>query len=239
MSAGVETEGGALLEVRGLESGYGRSRVLFGIDLDVPARGGVAVLGRNGAGKSTLVKTLMGELPAEAGRVRFGGADVTALRPEQRVRHGMGVVPQEHAVFARLSVKENLQLGALACGPGTRIDRALDMFPKLAGRLAQSAGSLSGGERKMLAMGRALLANPRLLILDEPTEGVWIGVIDEIADRLVLLAREIAVIVIEQHLEMAWRVCERSVVLDRGRAAFDGSSKALREGDEIRRYLAP
>ncbi len=229
-----------ILDVQELESGYGRSQVLFGVSLLVPRRGAVAVLGRNGAGKTTLLRAIMGELPATAGRVFLDGAEVTRAPTERRVRAGIGYVPQEQAVFARLSVRENLEVGAVSAGRGRRdLDRALAAFPKLGQRLGQVAGTLSGGERKMLAIGRALLGEPRLLLLDEPTEGVWIGVIEEIADRLMALSAEIGVVLVEQHLALALRVAGRACVMDRGVIALSGSSDAVRDDPMLLRYLAP
>jgi len=161
------------------------------------------------------------------------------LPTERRVRLGIGYVPQEHAVFGRLSVRENLEVGALATRDRSAIDRALTIFPKLGQRLQQPAGTLSGGERKMLAIGRALLADPKLLLLDEPTEGVWIGVIEEIAERLETLVQQIAVILVEQHLDLALRVADYAYVLDRGRVALHGSSAAVRDDPRLLQYLAP
>jgi branched-chain amino acid transport system ATP-binding protein len=228
-----------LLEVRSLCAGYGRSRVLFGIDLAVPAQGAVAVLGRNGAGKTTLMNTIVGEIEAEEGVISFSGADVTHARTERRVRLGIGYVPQEQAIFSRLSVRENLAVGALGSRGRNGLDRAIGLFPKLGERLDQTAGTLSGGERKMLAIGRALLAEPKLIILDEPTEGVWIGVIDEIAGRLAELAREKAVLIVEQHLEVALRVATRVYVLDRGKVVIEGRPAEVRENPQLLTYLAP
>jgi branched-chain amino acid transport system ATP-binding protein len=228
-----------MLEVRDLCAAYGRSQVLFNVDVTAPHRGAVAVLGRNGAGKTTLLKTIMGELKATAGAISLDGRDAMRLPTERRVRLGIGYVPQEHAVFGRLSVRENLEVGALATGNRSAIDRALTIFPKLAQRLQQPAGTLSGGERKMLAIGRALLADPKLLLLDEPTEGVWIGVIEEIAERLETLVRQIAVILVEQHLDLALRVADYAYVLDRGRVALNGSSAAVRDDPRLLQYLAP
>lgn len=228
----------ALLTVRGLCAGYGRSRVLFDIDLDVPRTGAVAVLGRNGVGKTTLMKAIIGELPAMAGRVRFSARDITALRTEQRVRLGLGYVPQEHAVFARLSVRDNLAVGGLGGGRGS-LDDVLSLFPKLSQRLDQAAGTLSGGERKMLAMARALLLKPRVLLLDEPTEGVWIGVIQELTQRLKQLVRAMAVVIVEQHLELALDVADYAYVLDRGRLALKGPSRTIRDDPRLMQFLAP
>ena len=227
------------LDVRNLAAAYGRSQVLFDISLTAPRRGGVAVLGRNGVGKTTLLKTIIGELGASGGSVQLDGNDALRLPTERRIRAGMGYVPQEHAVFGKLSVRENLEVGALAGGDRTAIDRALAIFPKLGQRLAQPAGTLSGGERKMLAIGRALLANPKLLLLDEPTEGVWIGVIEEIAERLQALVRDIAVIIVEQHLDLALRVADYAYVLDRGRVALEGPAAEIRDDPRLLQYLAP
>ena len=227
------------LDIRHISSGYGRSQVLFDVSIAVPWRGGVALLGRNGAGKTTLMKTIMGELAALRGEMMFDGRAITRMRTEERVRMGIGYVPQEHAVFARLSVRDNLAVGALASPKGDAIDRVLAIFPKLGQRLDQPAGTLSGGERKMLAISRALLGEPQLLLLDEPTEGVWIGVIEEITERLIVLAKEIAVIVVEQHLDLALRVADYAYVLDRGRVALQGAAAEVRASPELLRYLAP
>ncbi len=230
----------AILEARRLCAGYGRSQVLFDVDLSVRQSGGVAILGRNGAGKTTLLRTFAGELRADRGEIRIDGHDSTREPTERRVKRGLGYVPQEHGVFGKLSVRENLMIGAL----GTRdkaaaIDRVLAIFPKLGQRLDYAAGTLSGGERKMLAIGRALLGSPRVLMLDEPTEGVWIGVIEEIGDRLIELAREMSVVIVEQHLELALRVADYAYVMDRGHIVLEGVSAEVRSDPRLLRILAP
>jgi branched-chain amino acid transport system ATP-binding protein len=230
---------GAILEVRDVCASYDRSQVLFGVSLTAPRRGAVAVLGRNGAGKTTLLKTIIGEMAAHAGDIRFDGRDATRLPTDQRVRLGLGYVPQEHGVFGRLSVRENLQVGAAAAGDRRAIDTVLSVFPKLGQRLGQPAATLSGGERKMLAIGRALLSRPKLLLLDEPTEGVWIGVIEEIAERLRALVREMAIVLVEQHLELALGVADYAYVVDRGRVALEGPSASVRGDARLLQYLAP
>lgn len=228
-----------ILTTADLSSGYGRSRVLFDVSLSIPPVGGVAVLGRNGAGKTTLLKTLAGDIAPMGGQIVFDGAECGGEGTETRVRRGLGYVPQDQAVFASLTVRENLALGAMA-HPGQKgFDMALDFFPKLAGRLGQQAGTLSGGERKMLAISRAILGRPRLLMLDEPTEGVWIGVIEEIAERLAMLAKEIALIIVEQHVELALRVAERAYVMDRGAIALSGPAAEIKADPRLTRYLAP
>jgi branched-chain amino acid transport system ATP-binding protein len=229
----------AYLDVRDLDAGYGRSQVLFGVSLTAPWRGGVAILGRNGAGKTTLMKAIMGELPVKRGSVSLDSRDVTKLPTEQRVRAGFGYVPQDHPVFARLTIRDNLAVGALTNKDSRAVDRVLEMFPKLGQRLDQIAGTLSGGERKMLAIGRAMLSEPSVLLLDEPTEGVWIGVIEEITDRLIALAKEIAVVIVEQHLDLALRVADHAFVLDRGRVALTGTADEVRNDPRLLQYLAP
>jgi branched-chain amino acid transport system ATP-binding protein len=228
-----------LLAVHGLSTYYGSSQVLFDVGLALSRRGGVAILGRNGAGKTTLMKSIVGELRPRAGRIEFDGRDHTRTPTEQRVRRGLGYVPQEHAVFGTLTVRENLRIGAMGAGDAADIDGVLDLFPKLGQRLDQPAGTLSGGERKMLAMSRALLARPKLLLLDEPTEGVWVGVIGEIEQRLTELAGEISLLIVEQHLDLALRVASYAYVLDRGRVALEGPSDAVRRDSRLLRYLAP
>ncbi|AVT75109.1 urea ABC transporter, ATPase protein UrtE [Rhodopseudomonas palustris] len=227
------------LDIRDLDAGYGRSQVLFGVSLTAPWRGGVAILGRNGAGKTTLMKAIMGELPVKRGSVSLDSRDVTKLPTEQRVRAGFGYVPQDHPVFARLTIRDNLAVGALTNKDSRAVDRVLEMFPKLGQRLDQIAGTLSGGERKMLAIGRAMLSEPSVLLLDEPTEGVWIGVIEEITDRLIALAKEIAVVIVEQHLDLALRVADHAFVLDRGRIALTGTADEVRNDPRLLQYLAP
>jgi branched-chain amino acid transport system ATP-binding protein len=227
------------LDIQSLDAGYGRSQVLFGVTLSVPWRGGVAILGRNGAGKTTLMKAIVGELPVLGGAVSLDGRDVGKLPTEQRIRRGVGYVPQEHSVFAKLSVRDNLAVGALTNRDSGAVNRVLEIFPKLGQRLDQFAGTLSGGERKMLAIGRAMLSDPKILLLDEPTEGVWIGVIEEITERLILLAKDIAVVIVEQHLDLALRVASRAYVLDRGRVALTGSAQEIRNDPRLLQYLAP
>ncbi|MBR1211561.1 ABC transporter ATP-binding protein [Bradyrhizobium sp. JYMT SZCCT0180] len=227
------------LNIQTIDAGYGRSQVLFGVSMAVPWRGGVAILGRNGAGKTTLMKAIVGELPLLSGAVSLDGRSVGALPTEQRIRLGLGYVPQEHSVFGRLSVRDNLAVGALTNRDSQAVNRVLEIFPKLGQRMDQVAGTLSGGERKMLAIGRALLSNPRVLLLDEPTEGVWIGVIEEITERLILLAKDIAIVIVEQHLDLALRVADRAFVLDRGRVALSGSAQEVRDDPRLLQYLAP
>ena len=227
-----------LLQVTNLCAGYGRSQVLFGLSLHAPDSGGIAILGRNGAGKTTLLKTIAGELRATAGQIRFSDQPTEHRAPEQRARDGIGYVPQEQAIFARMTVRENLLLGA-GGRDGGAVDQVLQIFPKLGARLGQTAATLSGGERKMLAIGRALLGRPRLLMLDEPTEGVWIGVIEEIADRLLEFAGRMSIVIVEQHIELALRVASYAYIMERGAVVLEGPADAIRRDPALLRYLAP
>ena len=229
----------AILQVLKLCSGYGRSQVLFDLSLRAPARGAVAVLGRNGVGKTTLLKTLVGEIRPMGGSIHLEGRDATAEPPEQRVRRGLGYVPQEQAIFSKLTVRENLALGAIRQADKSGIEQILNFFPKLAQRLGQTAGTLSGGERKMLAIGRALLGRPKVLLLDEPTEGVWAGVIEEIAQRLRRLTQEISLILVEQHIELALDIADYAYVIDRGQVALEGPSRDIRKDPRLLRFLSP
>jgi branched-chain amino acid transport system ATP-binding protein len=229
-----------LLEAEGLCTYYGTSQALFDVSLNVASKGAVAILGRNGAGKTTLLRTLAGDLTPTRGSIRFDGDDATRTPVEQRVRRGIGHVPQEQAVFSGLTVKENLLIGQMADATGeSRIDEVVSLFPRLGQRFQQKAGTLSGGERKMLAISRALLGRPHLLMLDEPAEGVWHGVIEEIAQRLERLARDIAVLIVEQHVELALRVAHYCYVMDRGRIALEGRSEEVRNDPNLVRLLAP
>jgi len=226
-------------QAREICASYGDSQVLFDVTLAASKLGAVAVLGRNGAGKTTLLKTIIGELAVDSGSVAFDRYDITRLPTERRVRLGLAYVPQEHSVFERLTVRENLEVGALSYRGQSSIDQALAWFPNLAQRLDQPAGTLSGGERKMLAVGRAVLSNPKLLLLDEPTEGVWIGVIDEISERLRELVKTITVVIVEQHLELALGLADYAYVLDRGRIVLQGRSSAVRKDPKLLHLLAP
>jgi branched-chain amino acid transport system ATP-binding protein len=230
-----------LLHVKNLSGGYGASRVLFDVSFDLPANSVLAVLGRNGAGKTTLLRTLLGYLRPTGGSVRLEGQDVTGLSPAKLVRRGVGYMPQEQVVFPTLTVEENLILGLNAAGKRKRGDvkEAYDLFPKLQARRRQQAGTLSGGERKMVGLARAILAQPRLLMLDEPTEGVWHGVVDEILGALRDYSTRGAVILVEQHVELAMELAETVVVLQRGEIAMQGAARELRDDATLLAYLAP
>ncbi|MEU6408448.1 urea ABC transporter ATP-binding subunit UrtE [Microbispora sp. NPDC046933] len=229
-----------MLSVEGLESGYGRARVLFGVSLEVPAGRLVCVMGRNGVGKTTLLDTVMGVLPATGGRVTFEGRDVTRLRPDQRVRLGMGYVPQGHETFPQLSVMDNLlvTLEASAHRDRAALEEALEVFPRLKPLLKRPAGFLSGGQQQQLAMARALVTRPKLLILDEPTEGIQPSIILEIEEAVERLhAAGLAILLVEQYLDLALRLADAFVILDAGRVVRSGAAEELRDA-EVHRLLS-
>jgi|TARA_B110001454_G_scaffold212257_1_gene228860 branched-chain amino acid transport system ATP-binding protein len=228
-----------ILEVEGLCTYYGTSQALFDASLVAPRTGGIAILGLNGAGKTTLMKSIIGELTPARGRLVLDGSDVTKTPTHQRIRQGIGYVPQEQAVFGSLSVRENLLVGGLSNSDKSGIDRVVEIFPKIGERMSQIAGTLSGGERKMLGIGRALLSNPRVLLLDEPTEGVWIGVVEEIAERLEEMTTQISVVIVEQHVDLALRISSHAYVMDRGQVVMYGASGELPENPNFLRYLTP
>jgi branched-chain amino acid transport system ATP-binding protein len=215
-----------LLTVDRLTAGYGDAVILEDVSLQLTPHGSLALLGRNGAGKSTLVASLMGLTRVRGGAVAFGAADITRWRPHQRARAGLGWVPQEREVFPSLSVTENLTVIA-RLGPWT-LARVHELFPRLAERGDNLARQLSGGEQQMLAIGRALMLNPSLLLLDEPFEGLAPLIVEEVEHAIEQMKREgIAVLLVEQHVDAALRLCEQTIVLERGRVLHAGASAAL------------
>ena len=205
----------SLLQVRGLVSGYDRSTVLGGVDLDLAAGGALGLLGRNGVGKSTLVMTLMGLVPATAGSVVLDGVELAGQRPDVVARAGVALVPQGRRVWAPLTVAEHLALAARP-GPWTP-DRVLELLPRLAERRRQPAGRLSGGEQQMLAVARALLTNPRLVLLDEPSDGLAPAIVDQLGGVVrEMRARGVAVLLVEQDLHLAFTVSDEIAVMEKG-----------------------
>jgi len=225
-----------MLELRGVTAGYGRTMVLFDVDLSIPAAGAAAVMGHNGAGKTTLLRVAAGLVPVRTGSVLMDGEDVTRLRPNRRVKRGLGYVPQGQACFPQMTALENLQLGSARRAD---IDEVLDTFPALRSLLDRPAGLLSGGQRQQLAIARTLLTRPRLLVLDEPTEGIQPNVVAEIEQVIVDLTKrgDLAVLLVEQHVGFAIRSTDRYHVLESGRitSSGDGGATAL---DDVRAALA-
>ncbi len=209
-----------ILSVEDLHSGYGRIPILGGVTLSVRAGEFVGILGHNGMGKTTLLRTLMGYLPATAGQVRFEGADITRRSPTARARLGIGYVPQGRDIFPALSVHENLRMGCLLANRGEdeTIAGILATFPRLKAYLNRPGGALSGGEQQLLALARCLCGDPRILLLDEPTEGIQPSIIEEIIETLQQIGRErgIALLLVEQNLHCIAGLSERILILQKG-----------------------
>jgi urea transport system ATP-binding protein len=218
-----------MLQMIDLDVGYGRTSVVHGVTVEVPADGVTAVLGHNGAGKTTLLRAAVGLLPARTGKILLDGEDVTALAPHKRVRRGLAYVPQGQQAFGQMTTAENLQLVADGRARGRAlVDEALDLFPALRGLLTRRAGLLSGGQRQQLAIARALVTEPRVLILDEPTEGIQPSVVAEIEETVLGLTRRggLSVLLVEQHVGFALSAAQRFYVLASGRVTSSGSGGA-------------
>jgi branched-chain amino acid transport system ATP-binding protein len=232
-----------MLTVRSLQLGYGAIVAVRGIDLDVGTGELVAVIGANGAGKTTSLKGIAGALPVRAGSIVFDGEDITRLPVHERVRRGMSLVPEGRGIFARLTVAENLDMGAYlrrdAAGVRADLERSYALFPRLAERRRQLAGTLSGGEQQMLAIARALMGRPRLLLLDEPSMGLAPLVTRLIFDTIRSISAErVSILLIEQNARAALELAARAYVLESGRVTLAGPSAAILSSDGVRQaYL--
>ena len=217
-----------LLGLRKLRAGYGDAVVLHDIDLELPEHSSLAVLGRNGVGKSTLLLTIMGFTRLHGGSIAWRGGDISHMPPHQRPRAGIGWVPQEREIFPSLTVEENLS--AIARPGPWDVPAAYKLFPRLAERRRNMGNQLSGGEQQMLAIARALMTNPSLLLLDEPLEGLAPVLVDELiaALKLMLADRRTAIVLVEQHTEIALELTAEAIVLERGAVAHRAKSEALR-----------
>lgn len=221
-----------MLEVHDVHTYYGDSHILHGVSVRLGAGEAVAILGRNGVGKTTLIRTIVGFTPARTGRVRFDGRDITHVPPHRIARLGIGLVPQGRRIFAPLTVQENLMLGARGRDAG----RVHELFPQLRERAAQSGGTLSGGEQEMLAIGRALMTNARLLLLDEPSEGLAPLIVREIGRTFVRLKAEgLSILLVEQNVPLALRVADRVYVMSKGQVVYEGLPADLDADTEIKR----
>ena len=230
-----------MLDIQGLDVAYGESQVLWDVSLTVPAGGVVCLMGRNGVGKTTLLKTIMGLLRPRSGRIVFDGIDLAGRRSEERSACGIGYVPQGREIFPNLTVAENLRVGAMGRGRGQAagddLDEIFALFPKLKQLLGRKGGVLSGGEQQQLAIGRVLLARPKLLLMDEPTEGIQPSVILQIEDAIDRIReRGIAVLLVEQYLEFAWRLAGSYAIMRKGAIVAQGGTADLRT-DVVRQHL--
>ncbi len=231
-----------LLSTSDLRSGYATGDVLQDVDISVENGEVVGVLGRNGVGKTTLMKTLIGLLPARAGKIVFRDEEVTRLSADTRARLGIGYVPQGRGIFPNMSVRDNLRMGGLinASKASLDFDLVFGYFPILKERLAQRGGTLSGGQQAMLAIGRALVCEPNLLLLDEPSDGVQPSIVDEIGDFIKSLNEErgLTVLIVEQNIDLMQKVATRAYALDKGRVVASVKREELMDTERVAAFLA-
>jgi urea transport system ATP-binding protein len=226
-----------VLEISQVNQFYGGSHTLWDTELSVPEGGCVCLMGRNGVGKTTLLKVIMGLLPGRSGSIKFGGKEMAGWKPERRARLGIGYVPQGREIFADLTVEENLRVGLAAKGARGLPEKIFTLFPVLKKMLGRRGGDLSGGQQQQLAIGRALASDPKLIILDEPCEGIQPNIVHEIGDVITRLNGEgIAVLLVEQKLPFARRVARTFCMMDRGRTVATGAIAELSD-DLVRQHL--
>ncbi len=234
--------GSALLQVSDLQSGYDGGRVLNGFTLSLQPAEVVAIIGRNGVGKTTFMRTLMGLLPTAGGSIALNGIEISRLSPDQRARAGLGYVPQGREIFPGLTVEENMKVGLqiLKAGKASDMDAALDFFPVLRTRLRQKAGTMSGGEQQQLAIARVLVGRPKVLLLDEPSEGIQPSIVQAISEKLIDISRTLGlgVLLVEQNMSMVETAANRCAVVDKGRVVSLLSTDDLHDDALMRRHLA-
>lgn len=228
-----------LLEVTNLHAHYDKSHVLTGVNLQIREGEIVSVLGRNGSGRSTMLKALVGLVPPSGGTVRLQGRELAGLLPHRIVKSGLGYVPEERLIFANLTVEENLDVGLQKCADGGRawtVDQMYEYFPRLRERRGTKAGNLSGGEQQMLTLCRSLLGNPKLLMIDEPTEGLAPKIVEHLVTVMLDINRRgVAIILVEQKMTIALRVAHRCLIMGRGQIVFEGTPAQLRADADVRR----
>lgn len=234
---------GPLLEVRGLRAGFGSQTIIHGVNLDVRSGEVTGIFGLNGAGKSVLLKVIAGVVPMWGGSVRLEGSDISKLLPEQRVALGMAHVPQGRQVFPSLSVEQNLRVGAFTLrrrdrsAYSGRLDMVYDIFPRLAQRRGQAAGTMSGGEQAMLAVGRALICDPKLVLIDEPSAGLAPSVVEDLLEVLLKVrGLGLTMLLVEQNIRFGLRLSERACLLQKGRVVYSGSREEL-DQERLAQYL--
>jgi branched-chain amino acid transport system ATP-binding protein len=228
-----------MLDVEGIDAGYGSVPVLTGVSLRVAAGERIVIIGRNGAGKTTLMRALMGFLRCQRGHIRLEGRDVTRLPAYARARLGLGYVPQGREIFPALTVRENLEIGALRSGRSARMEELIEIFPRLGERLRERGRSLSGGEQQILAIARALMSEPKLLLLDEPTEGIQPSIVDEILNQLLAFNRRrgVTMILVEQNLDFACEFAQRAYTMLKGQITEELPADGLNDPRVIAEYL--
>ena len=231
-----------MLELEGVRSGYGNIAVLFDISFRLDKGAILGVLGRNGMGKSTLIRAIAGILPAQSGVVRLNGEDISALSAHQRAVLGITTVVQGRGIFPKLTVWENLEMGRIASGrkKRNRLDEILSYFPHLRGRLNQLAGTMSGGEQQMLAIGRGIMTDPSIMLLDEPSDGIMPTLVTQIGMTLGEISRSsgISILIAEQNVPLVFGLTDRFIVLEKGRIVAQGSRQAVSRSEVMKEYLA-
>jgi urea transport system ATP-binding protein len=229
-----------MLSLSNITVSYDGSRILRGVNLTVPERSLVCLMGRNGVGKTTTLKSIVGLVRTDTGVVTLEGADISGFKPDQRARQGVGYVPQGRDIFANLTVWENLKISLVVHGAKAngQVGRVLDLFPVLKEMLSRKGGVLSGGQQQQLAIARALLTDPKVLILDEPTEGIQPNIIDQIGDTLLKLKKEgkISILLVEQYLDFCLAVGDSFYIMDRGAIVAEGPIPGLND-DIVRQHL--
>ncbi|MDE0373400.1 MAG: ABC transporter ATP-binding protein [Rhodospirillales bacterium] len=230
------------LEVRDITAGYGSITVLRQLSLSVPEAGVLGVLGRNGMGKTTLIRTLAGLIQPSEGAITLNGRDITRFPPHERASLGVTTVVQDRGIFPRLTVHENLQMGRIASGQAkrNRIEEVLSYFPRLRERLGQLAGTMSGGEQQMLAIGRGLMTDPKVMLLDEPSDGIMPTLVQQIGETLGEINRQegTAIVLVEQNLPMVFGMAQYCIVLEKGRLVAEGTSEEVSRSEVLQEYLA-
>jgi urea transport system ATP-binding protein len=229
-----------MLSLSNISVSYEGSRILRGVSLVVPERSVICLMGRNGVGKTTTLKSIVGLVKTDTGSVQFGGEDISALKPDQRVRKGIGYVPQGRDIFPNLTVWENLKLSLVVRGAKANghVERVLELFPILKDMLRRKGGVLSGGQQQQLAIARALLTEPEMLLLDEPTEGIQPNIIDQIGETLLKIKKEgkLSILLVEQYLDFCLGVGDNFYIMDRGAIVADGPIAHLND-DIVKKHL--
>jgi urea ABC transporter ATP-binding protein UrtE len=230
-----------ILEIESLNVSYGETRVIKDLSMECRDDEILAILGRNGMGKTTLLRSIAGALPSDSGRIEFRGEEITGLRTDERARNGITLIPQGREIFPDLTVSENLKMGSYAAGERDPLDRdrVFEYFPILEERLQQKGGTLSGGQQQMLAIGRGLITNPDLVLLDEPSEGIQPSIVDQISEIIPEIHRneDIPVIMVEQNIDLIFDVADRGYIIENGRMVEDGSIEELQDDALVKEYI--
>jgi ABC-type branched-subunit amino acid transport system ATPase component len=231
-----------MLDLTNVHAGYGDIKVLHDINLTMAEGGALGVLGRNGMGKTTLIRAISGQIVPSEGTIRFKDRDITAARMHERARAGLTTVVQNRGIFPKLTVRENLEMGRIASGRVTRdrTEEVMGYFPRLGERLGQHAGSMSGGEQQMLAIGRGLMTDPSLILLDEPSDGIMPILVAEIAEKMHEINRRegIGIIIVEQNMPMVFTIARECIILEKGSVVAAGTPREIEESDAVKTYLA-